>query len=98
VTQAKIEQIKRSGGNDFASYMLPEAILRLKQGFGRLIRTRGDRGIVAILDPRIKAKGYGQRFLRSLPRCREITSLENVDLFLKRDPQLIVRIERGAGE
>lgn len=98
VTQAKIEQIKRSGGNDFAGYMLPEAILRLKQGFGRLIRTRADRGIVAILDPRIKAKGYGQRFLRSLPKCREITSLENVDLFLKRDPQIIVRIERNSNE
>ncbi len=95
VTQAKIEAIRRAGGNDFAGYMLPEAILRLKQGFGRLIRTRADRGIVAILDPRVKAKGYGARFLRSLPKCREIGSLENVDLFLKRDPQLIMRIERG---
>jgi ATP-dependent DNA helicase DinG len=84
ITEAKIEAIERSGGNAFIEYSVPEAALRLKQGFGRLIRTRQDRGMVAILDPRIKTKGYGRRFLNSLPKCREITSLENVDLFLKR--------------
>lgn len=85
ITEAKIEAIERSGGNAFIEYSVPEAALRLKQGFGRLIRTRQDRGMVAILDPRIKTKGYGRRFLNSLPKCREITSLENVDLFLKRE-------------
>jgi ATP-dependent DNA helicase DinG len=84
ITEAKIEAIERSGGNAFIEYSVPEAALRLKQGFGRLIRTKTDRGIVAILDPRVKTKGYGRRFLNSLPKCREITSLENMDLFLKR--------------
>lgn len=84
ITEAKIKAIERSGGNAFIDYSVPEAVIRLKQGFGRLIRTRQDRGMVAILDPRIKTKGYGRRFLNSLPNCREITSLENVDLFLKR--------------
>ena len=51
-------------------YQLPEAVIRLKQGFGRLIRTRTDKGIVVILDPRVKTKRYGQLFLDSLPDCR----------------------------
>jgi ATP-dependent DNA helicase DinG len=85
ITEAKIKAIERSGGNAFIEYSVPEAALRLKQGFGRLIRTRQDRGMVAILDPRIKTKGYGRRFLNSLPKCRGISSLENVDLFLKRE-------------
>lgn len=83
VTEARIKAIEQAGGNAFFEYSVPEAIIRLKQGFGRLIRTRQDKGIVAILDPRVKSKGYGRRFLNSLPRCREILSLENVDLFLK---------------
>lgn len=83
ITEAKVKAIEAAGGKAFFDYSLPEAILKLKQGFGRLIRTRSDRGIVAILDPRVKSKGYGRRFLMSLPRCREISSLENVDLFLK---------------
>lgn len=83
ISEAKAEAVERAGGSAFYDLSLPEAIIRLKQGFGRLIRTREDRGIVAILDPRVKSKGYGRRFLASLPRCREISSLENVDLFLK---------------
>ncbi|MHB8182642.1 MAG: ATP-dependent DNA helicase [Candidatus Desulforudaceae bacterium] len=83
ITEAKVKAIEAAGGKAFFDYSLPEAILKLKQGFGRLIRTRSDRGIVAILDPRVKSKGYGRRFLMSLPRCREISSSENVDLFLK---------------
>ena len=56
-------------GNEFFEFSLPEAILRLKQGFGRLIRTQTDTGIVVILDPRIKTRGYGKQFLDSLPNC-----------------------------
>ncbi len=67
--EARLEFIKTSGGNPFMDYQLPEAVIKLKQGFGRLIRTRTDKGIVVILDPRVKTKRYGQLFLDSLPDC-----------------------------
>jgi ATP-dependent DNA helicase DinG len=70
---ARIEAIKHAGGNAFAEYQLPEAVLKLKQGFGRLIRTHTDRGSVVILDPRMITKPYGRVFLDSLPPAtREI--------------------------
>jgi ATP-dependent DNA helicase DinG len=69
VMEARVKQIKESGGNEFFEFSLPEAILRLKQGFGRLIRTQTDTGIVVILDPRIKTRRYGKQFLDSLPNC-----------------------------
>jgi len=69
VVEARIQDINASGGNSFMEYNLPEAIIRLKQGFGRLIRTKRDTGIVAILDPRIRTKFYGKWFLNSLPDC-----------------------------
>ena len=69
VMEARVKQIKESGGNEFFEFSLPEAILRLKQGFGRLIRTQTDNGIVAILDPRIRTRNYGKQFLDSLPEC-----------------------------
>ncbi len=83
VVEAKCLAIKRSGGSDFFDYMVPDACLKLRQGVGRLIRTRRDRGLVAILDSRIRTKGYGAIFLRSLPPFKQISSLENVELFLK---------------
>ncbi|MFM8414092.1 MAG: ATP-dependent DNA helicase [Planctomycetota bacterium] len=64
---ARIEAINQAGGNAFAEYQLPEAVLKLKQGFGRLIRTAEDRGTVVILDPRMLTKHYGRVFLESLP-------------------------------
>lgn len=64
---ARIEAIKQAGGNAFADYQLPEAVLKLKQGFGRLIRTHTDHGTVVILDPRMITKPYGKVFLDSLP-------------------------------
>ena len=72
VVQARIERIREEGGNPFIDFQLPEAVLKLKQGVGRLIRTRRDRGIVVILDPRVKSKSYGSRFLRALPECEVI--------------------------
>jgi ATP-dependent DNA helicase DinG len=67
--QARLEQIKSQGGNPFFDYQLPEAILKFKQGFGRLIRTRTDTGIVVVLDPRVITKNYGRAFLDVLPVC-----------------------------
>jgi len=62
--------IRQRGGNPFRDYQLPEAVLKLKQGFGRLIRTQRDTGMVVILDPRVRTKPYGRMFLASLPECR----------------------------
>ncbi len=70
VIEAKIEAIRQRGGNPFGEYQLPQAILKFKQGFGRLIRTRKDTGLVVILDPRIHMKSYGRQFLAALPACQ----------------------------
>ncbi len=67
--EARLELIEANGGDAFAEYSLPEAILKLRQGVGRLIRTRQDEGIVVILDNRVLTKNYGQAFLRALPKC-----------------------------
>jgi ATP-dependent DNA helicase DinG len=70
IIEARIERIRKDGGNPFGKYQLPEAVLKFRQGFGRLIRSRQDRGIVVILDPRVSRKSYGRTFLSSLPPCR----------------------------
>ncbi len=67
--EAKVEAIRNRGGNPFMDYQIPEAIIKLKQGFGRLIRTASDHGQVVILDPRVRTKRYGQKFIESLPEC-----------------------------
>lgn len=69
VVAARIDQIKEREGDAFGGYQLPQAALALRQGFGRLIRTRRDRGIVAVLDRRLTSKAYGRVFLESLPPC-----------------------------
>jgi len=66
---ARSELIQARGGSSFSEYSLPEAVLKFRQGFGRLIRTREDRGIVVILDGRIRSKHYGKVFLQSIPPC-----------------------------
>ncbi|MGI9429942.1 MAG: ATP-dependent DNA helicase, partial [Bythopirellula sp.] len=68
--EARLEAIRANGGEPFREYQLPEAVIKLKQGFGRLIRSRGDRGKVVILDPRVLSKSYGRIFMESLPSCR----------------------------
>jgi REP element-mobilizing transposase RayT len=67
--EARIEAIEARGGNSFSEFSLPEAILKFRQGVGRLIRTKTDTGIIVVLDNRVLAKQYGQAFLDALPKC-----------------------------
>lgn len=78
--EARLEAIRARGGNPFRDFQTPEAIIKLKQGFGRLIRHRNDTGRVVILDPRMLTKPYGRLFLASLPKCRtEIDNGESIE-------------------
>lgn len=69
VFQARMEELRRQGSNPFYSFQMPQAVLRFKQGFGRLIRSQGDKGVVLVLDKRIATRAYGSWFLESLPPC-----------------------------
>ena len=78
--EARIDAIKKRGGNPFREFQIPEAVIKLKQGFGRLIRSRQDSGRVVILDPRILTKHYGRLFMESLPDCRiEVDNGETIE-------------------
>jgi len=72
VVEARIETMRTEGRNPFMEYQLPEAVLKFKQGVGRLIRTKKDKGIAVILDPRVHTKRYGKRFLDALPKCKVV--------------------------
>lgn len=76
--QAKVDRAVSLGKNPFYSMQVPEAIIRFKQGFGRLIRSRTDYGIVAVLDPRIVNKNYGSLFLNSIPSCKKIFNISEL--------------------
>ena len=81
VTAARIDAIRAQGGEPFDQYQVPLAILALQQGLGRLIRHRRDRGVLAVLDPRLRTKGYGRRFIRSLPPAPIVHDLDAVEGF-----------------
>ena len=81
LTAARMEQIDAEGGNPFSDYQMPLAILTLLQGLGRLLRHRTDRGVLALLDPRLRTKGYGRRFLDSLPPAPVTHDLASVARF-----------------
>jgi ATP-dependent DNA helicase DinG len=81
VTAARIEAINAAGGDAFSDYQVPLAILTLQQGLGRLIRHRSDRGVLAVLDPRLRTMGYGRRFLASLPPAPVTSDLDAVGKF-----------------
>jgi len=82
VVQARIERLRNRGQDAFGEYQVPVAVLMLKQGLGRLIRTRRDRGILAVLDSRLLRKRYGRRFLESLPPARLVHDLAEVARFM----------------
>jgi ATP-dependent DNA helicase DinG len=81
LTEARLEAIEEQGGNAFFDYQVPQAIIKLKQGFGRLIRTKTDHGIVVLFDPRILTKRYGKAFLDALPECKMFIDGEPTDHF-----------------
>ena len=78
IVAARQRSIEDSGGSSFYEYSVPHAIINLKQGLGRLIRSTTDRGVLAILDPRLRTKGYGRTFLQSLPPCRVTSRIDDL--------------------
>jgi ATP-dependent DNA helicase DinG len=78
IVAARTRFIDESGGKSFFDYSVPQAVITLKQGIGRLIRSKTDKGVIALLDPRLKTKGYGKDFLNSLPRTRITSELKDV--------------------
>jgi ATP-dependent DNA helicase DinG len=85
VVSARVRKIRNEGGDAFQEYQIPQAAIALKQGFGRLIRSNTDRGVLAILDPRIRTMGYGRVFIESLPPYRVTSSLQEVQDFFTRE-------------
>jgi ATP-dependent DNA helicase DinG len=86
IVAARVRALEEDGRNAFAEYQVPEAVLALKQGFGRLIRSKSDRGILAILDNRLLRMQYGKIFLESLPDYRTTQDLAEVALFMETHP------------
>jgi ATP-dependent DNA helicase DinG len=85
LVSARMARVEREGGSPFSDYQLPHAILRLKQGLGRLIRSKSDRGVLAILDNRLSTKGYGKLFMASLPDYTVTDNVEDLVEFMKEE-------------
>ncbi|MFO7338390.1 MAG: ATP-dependent DNA helicase [Lysobacteraceae bacterium] len=84
VFEARLEAVRRRGGNPFRDEQLPQAVIALKQGVGRLIRSESDRGVLVLCDPRITARPYGRVFMHSLPRFAVTRRIEDVQAFFAR--------------
>jgi ATP-dependent DNA helicase DinG len=80
IVEARIEYLRARSENPFMAYQVPSAVITLKQGLGRLIRSKQDKGILSILDNRLTTKKYGEVFLESLPKCRIVRELDNIDI------------------
>jgi ATP-dependent DNA helicase DinG len=85
VVQARMKAIEEAGGKPFIDYQVPAAVLTLKQGFGRLIRSLEDRGVLVLLDPRVRRQRYGQTFLQSLPPYRMTATITDVEAFFEKN-------------
>ena len=96
IVAARVRALQEDGRNAFAEYQVPEAVLALKQGFGRLIRSKTDRGILAILDNRIQRMQYGKIFLESLPEYATTQDLAEVARFMEDAPISELAKARGA--
>ena len=83
VLEARIKSIRDQGGNPFFEYQLPQAVIALKQGVGRLIRDDKDTGVLMICDPRLRTKSYGNTFLESLPRVPKTSKIDVVERFFQ---------------
>ncbi len=88
ITEARIKFLRDQGRDAFREFQLPEAVMLLKQGVGRLIRSRSDRGLIALLDCRIKTRSYGRVFIRSLPEYRITHTFEDVRHFFNGGPSV----------
>ncbi|MEO8650642.1 MAG: ATP-dependent DNA helicase, partial [Acidobacteriota bacterium] len=88
VVAARGRFIEDNGGRPFFDYSVPQAVISLKQGIGRLIRSRNDKGVIAILDPRLRTKAYGRDFIQSLPRMRITSSVDDIIAILDSAPEL----------
>ena len=84
VMQARLDAMRKQGKNPFMEYQLPEAVITLKQGVGRLIRDENDTGVLMICDPRISTKSYGRIFLSSLPPMQRSAEIKDVEIFFKK--------------
>jgi ATP-dependent DNA helicase DinG len=84
LVEAKINLIRENNGNPFFDFQVPQAVITLKQGLGRLIRKKDDYGILTILDKRLRTKGYGKKFIKSLPKAKISSKISDVEDFLKK--------------
>ncbi|MGH9958396.1 MAG: ATP-dependent DNA helicase, partial [Pyrinomonadaceae bacterium] len=88
IVAARQRYIEDEGGSSFFEYSVPQAIISLKQGLGRLIRSTTDKGVLAVLDPRLQTKAYGRTFLRSLPPCRVTSEIDELARIFDPEPHI----------